>query len=147
MNQRYFTQWSGQFYVAYELTKRGYTVTFTLGTAQNTDLTAISPKGKTFRIEVKSLKKDNYWFFKYPTLTSEDDFWFFVITGEIGDSPSIAIMSGAEVKREWEYCYDYDCRHNPSNLRYDKFKYSLWGIKQGVMKKYRERIGWNMLPK
>jgi hypothetical protein len=55
------TQWAGQFYVAAELARREYIVTFTLGNVPRTDLIATSPAGKSFRIECKSQKSSNFW--------------------------------------------------------------------------------------
>ena len=36
--KRYCVQWAAQFFVAAELTRRGYIVSFTLGNAPETDL-------------------------------------------------------------------------------------------------------------
>lgn len=58
MRKQEISQWSGQFFVAAELTRRGYRVSFTLGTAPSTDLVAISPKGEQFKVEVKTKRKE-----------------------------------------------------------------------------------------
>lgn len=52
-SKRYQTQWAGQFYVAAELTRRGYIVSFTLGNAPTTDLLARVPEGEAFSVEVQ----------------------------------------------------------------------------------------------
>lgn len=56
------TQWATQFLVAAELTRRGYTVSFTMG--NNTpiaDLMVGAPSGKQFWIDVKGLSSKNAW--------------------------------------------------------------------------------------
>ena len=58
-------QWAAQFAVASELCKRGYEVAFTLG--HNTplaDLMVISPRRKSFLIDVKGLSGRNPWILK-----------------------------------------------------------------------------------
>ncbi|HEX4125732.1 MAG TPA: hypothetical protein VHY37_13480 [Tepidisphaeraceae bacterium] len=57
------TQWTGQFGVAYELSRRGYLVTFTLGNAPAVDLICRSPQGVTFSVQVKALSSKNYFLF------------------------------------------------------------------------------------
>src|ERR1035437_4822615 len=74
----YNTQWAGQFFVADELTRRGYRVSFTLGNSPQTDLNVISPKGKSFRVEVKSQKSKNFWIVKKHDLL-EDHYYIFVL--------------------------------------------------------------------
>lgn len=59
------SQWSGQFFVAGELTRRGYWVSIPLGNAPSTDIIAVSPKGEHFRVEVKTKTLDRYsWWIK-----------------------------------------------------------------------------------
>jgi hypothetical protein len=55
------TQWAAQFAVASELCKRGYQIALTMGNHPTVDLMAISPKGKSFKIDVKGLYKENFW--------------------------------------------------------------------------------------
>ena len=63
-NKRYLTQWGAQFYVAAELSRRNYLVTFTFGNAPTTDLLVVSPNEKAFRVEVKGQKTHNFWLIK-----------------------------------------------------------------------------------
>ena len=53
MSSSYSTQWVAQFYVAAELTKKGYIVAFTLGNAPSTDILVSTPTENNFRVEVK----------------------------------------------------------------------------------------------
>ena len=47
MSERTKSQWSGQFFTAGELTRRGYWVSIPLGNAPSTDIIAVSPFGET----------------------------------------------------------------------------------------------------
>ena len=77
----YDTQWAGQFYVAYELCIRGYRIALTHGNMPQTDIIAVSPNGKSFRVEVKSMKDKNFW--RYKRREIEDDiYYFFVVSNE-----------------------------------------------------------------
>lgn len=51
---RFQTQWSGQFGVAHEMTRRGYLVSFTMGNAPAIDLLCRSPKDQDFSLQVKT---------------------------------------------------------------------------------------------
>jgi len=61
MKKNYQTQWAAQFYVAAELTRRGYLATFTLGNAPEVDLLCVSPSDEHFNIDVKGLSSKNFW--------------------------------------------------------------------------------------
>lgn len=52
----YWTQWAGQYGVAYELTLRGHLVAFTMGNAPARDLLCHSPRGVPFSVQVKSAR-------------------------------------------------------------------------------------------
>lgn len=58
---RYKTQWSTQFFVAAELTRRGYLVSLTFGNAAITDLLVQSPRGVNFTIDVKGQSNRSFW--------------------------------------------------------------------------------------
>jgi hypothetical protein len=55
------TQWAAQFAVASELCKRGYEVAFTMGNHPLVDLMVISPKNRSFLVDVKGLHRKNFW--------------------------------------------------------------------------------------
>jgi hypothetical protein len=55
------TQWAAQFAVASELCKLDYGVALTLGNHPAVDLLVVSPRNKTFQIDVKGLYRPNYW--------------------------------------------------------------------------------------
>jgi hypothetical protein len=55
------TQWTAQFAVASELSKRGYQVALTLGNHPTVDLMVVSPSGKHFLVDVKGQYSRNFW--------------------------------------------------------------------------------------
>jgi len=96
----YFTQWASQFYVAAELTRRGYLVSLTLGNAPSVDLLVVSPSGKQFMVDVKGLRRRNWWITGRP---KEDIFYILVYVPEdVEKSPRFFIMTSSEVKSEVE---------------------------------------------
>ena len=58
---RYRTQWAAQFYVAAELTRRGYLTALTFGNAALSDLLVQSPQGHAFTVDVKGQSTRNFW--------------------------------------------------------------------------------------
>jgi len=110
--QSYNTQWAGQFFVAAELTRRGYRVSFTLGNCPQTDLMVVSPNGKPFRVEVKSQKSKNFWIVKKHDLM-EDHFYVFVLIPETSP-PEYHIMTCKDMLRLMqEYADHMGERYDP----------------------------------
>jgi hypothetical protein len=101
---RYSTQWAGQFYVAAELCKREFLVSFPLGNARETDLVVKSPKGMAFRVEVKTQRTENFWRYKQRD-ASEDLFYIFVYLNEIEQAPKFYILSSKEARSEFDAYY------------------------------------------
>jgi len=78
--KNYQTQWSGQFGVAHELTRRGYLVTFTTGNAPAADLLCESPSGAAFSVQVKSLSSKTYFLYQATLLEPNPSrFFLFVL--------------------------------------------------------------------
>lgn len=75
---RYHTQWAAQFFVAAELSRRGYLVSLTHGNAPTADLLVESPKGIPFPVEVKGQRTKGYWLIKPPTRPLENRFYVLV---------------------------------------------------------------------
>jgi hypothetical protein len=84
---RHYTQWAGQFYVAAELSRRGYIVSFTFGNAPMTDLHATSPSKESFRIECKTLSSiRSSWMVGNPdTLPAAKDLFFVLVYVPLDD--------------------------------------------------------------
>lgn len=62
--KRYRTQWASQFFVAAELTRRGYLVSLTFGNAPVADLLVVSPSEREFMVDVKGQSTKNFWLFQ-----------------------------------------------------------------------------------
>lgn len=118
---RYSTQWAGQFYVAAELCKREFLVSFTLGNAEQTDLMVKSPNGKSFRVEVKTQRTVNFWRYRHRA-ASEDLFYIFVYLGEIEQNPRFYILTSEQAMIEWEKYYEEQKHKKPST------KYTDYGL-------------------
>jgi hypothetical protein len=78
MNKRYKTQWTGQFAVAAELTRRGYLVAIPLGNLPARDLQCESPSGKSFSVQVKSLSSKTFFPLQKNFLEKEKKNLYFV---------------------------------------------------------------------
>ncbi len=118
--------------VARLLAEKGYIATIVRGNAPETDILARVPNGKSFSVEVKSMKKENTWRFKKPTQNT--DFWFFVITDS--KEPIISIMTGEEVSKEWADYYQKSCE---KRKRYNKIKIPENSTRLGTDKKTIQR--------
>lgn len=94
---RYQTQWASQFYVAAELTRRGYLVAFTLGNAPRTDLLATSPSGHCFRVEVKGQATGNFWLIRRHD-PDPDHYYVLTYLPKEG-SPDFFILTSGEVQQ------------------------------------------------
>ena len=100
MRKQEISQWSGQFFVAAELTRRGYRVSFTLGTVPSTDLVAISPKGKLIKVEVKTVRKEgSSWIVR--KVPKDDDLYYVLAVSRPKDNfpaPKFWILTSHEIK-------------------------------------------------
>jgi hypothetical protein len=134
---RYHTQWAAQFYVAAELTRRGYLIALTLGNAKATDLLVSSDSGKHFRVEVKGQSKRNFWL--YERVEPRDDlFYIFVAIGKVGEHPRFNVLSSAEAMTEYD---EYKRAYPPA--QWEKWK-GWWGMKWQTAFKYENQ--WEKLP-
>lgn len=130
----YDTQWTGQFYVAYELCRRGYRIALTHGNMPQTDIIAVSPGGVSFRIEVKSMKAANFWRYKKHEV-EEDIFYFFVIANKKLKIPRVSILSSQEAMTEYD---NYKNAHPTSRQE------GQWGALDTTIRKYVDQ--WEKLP-
>ncbi len=100
MRKREISQWSGQFFAAGELARRGYRVSFSLGNAPSTDLTAVSAKGYQFKVEVKTVRKyGNSWLVK--RVPRDSDLYYMLVVSRPKEDfppPMFWILSAREVK-------------------------------------------------
>ena len=100
---RWFTQWAAQFYVAAELTRRGYLVSLTFGHAPRVDIFAESPSGIPFMVDVKGLRSPNWWLIGRKPEPSEELFYILVyVPRNTEENPRFFIMTSSEVLEEIE---------------------------------------------
>lgn len=105
MQKRYFTQWTAQFYAAAEMSRRGYLVALTLGNAPTSDLLVYSPKGKSFRVQVKGLSSHTSWLVQNVDKKDKDLVWILVRIPE-GESARFFILNNREMKKGWRTADD-----------------------------------------
>lgn len=86
---------AGEYFMASILSAHGFTTTITLGRAEAYDIIAISPKGKTVKIQVKTAwAKTNSWRLdiKNENVFHDDFFYAFVRLNEMKSSPDYWII-------------------------------------------------------
>lgn len=131
----YQTQWAAQFYVAAELSRRGYMVALTLGNAPRTDLMATSPSGKCLRVEVKGQATKNFWIVRRHPI-DPDHFYFFVFLPKSG-SPEFFVLTCEEVQALRE---EYAVRMRENG----RYRDDLGGLNWTTPFPHRDR--WDKLP-
>lgn len=100
MDEKTKSQWSGQFFVAGELTRRGYWVSIPLGNAPSTDIVAVSPKGEHFRVEVKTKAQDSSSWWIKDVRTNSSLFYVLVLRGQGDDyhPPKYWVVESRKIK-------------------------------------------------
>jgi len=95
-----------EYFVAAELTRRGYVVAMPPGNFTGTDLFVESPEGAIFGIEVKSLRKSNFWLIKDSNVITPR-YHILVFLPE-NQSPQYFLFTPKQMKAEkdkyWEGC-------------------------------------------
>ena len=102
-SRKYQTQWTAQFYVAAELTRRGYLVAFTLGNAPGTDLLVTDPDGEThFRVDVKGQSTRNFWLVQNRWI--EEDLYYVLVylPRKLKEHPRFFVLSCSEMMEKRE---------------------------------------------
>jgi tetratricopeptide (TPR) repeat protein len=137
-SKRYQTQWAAQFYVAAELTRRGYLVSLTLGNAPGADLLVVSPMGKHFEVDVKGLSSRTFWLIQRRE-PSDELFFVLVYLPKNHQPPQFYIVSSEELmgKRD-EYRQHIETTGG-------SYREDLGGINWGTALDYQDR--WDTLPK
>jgi hypothetical protein len=93
---------SGELFVAAELLKRRFQASVTFGNAKGIDLLAHNPvTNKTFAIQVKSLRKKNYFLIKHSSIKI-DHIYVFVILNGPKEPVQYFIVPGGFLKNEPE---------------------------------------------
>lgn len=138
-SKRYQTQWATQFYVAAELTRRGYLVSLTLGNAPVADLLVVSPEQEQFMIDVKGQSTKNFWLIQ--RRESQDGLFFVLVylPKDYDEPPKFYILSSTELMRERE---EYKHHIESTSGKYDD---KMGGINWKTAFDYENR--WDTLPR
>ncbi len=83
---------AGEYFIASVLSSKGYIATITLGRAEGYDIIAVSPNGKTIKIQVKTAWYNNYSFRLSPKDTKKRNLDYFY-----------AFVTLKENKKLWDY--------------------------------------------
>lgn len=86
---------TGEYFVASILSKHDFITTITLGRAESYDIIAVSPKGKTVKIQVKTAwTKTKRWILnkKHEDKIAEDFFYAFIALNEGKEFPEFWIV-------------------------------------------------------
>lgn len=96
---------SGEFFVAAELAKRNFQVALTLGNAKGIDLYATNQiTGRSFEIEVKTLRQRNCFTLNFQRVRAEKVF-VFVYLNPNDVSPDFFILKGEEILEDPKHYY------------------------------------------
>jgi len=137
-SRKYQTQWAAQFYVAAELTRRGYLVSLTLGNAPVADLLVVSPKQHHFRVDVKGQSTKNFWLIQRGE-PCEDLYFVLVYLPKDNESPRLFVLSSAELmKRREEYKQHIESIGG-------KYKDEMGGVNWTTAFEYEDH--WDILPR
>lgn len=128
---------SGEYFVAGELERQGFTVAVPMSNTQNFDILAINRvSNKQYAIQVKTTKyKKKKWLLgkKNETLVDDNIFYIFVALNDL-DIPQYHIVSSRVVSKtiiknhkEWLNAVGkHGQKHNDNNLRYFEDKEDLY---------------------
>jgi hypothetical protein len=93
---------AGELFVAAELLKRGLQASVTFGNAKAIDLFACHPEtDRTFSIEVKTLRKKNYFLLSH-TAVKPERIYVFVLLNGIDEAVEYFIVPGKRLRSEPE---------------------------------------------
>lgn len=103
---------AAEFFVAGELSRRGYAVAMPPGNMACTDLLVESPSGNIFGVEIKNLRGPNCWLIKDSPV---EDSRYYVLVFLPKDKPvEYFILQPAEMKQEkadyWQKCWERGVR-------------------------------------
>jgi len=146
MRKHYKTQWSGQFGVAHELTRRGYLVTFTTGNAPAADLLCESPTGVAFSVQVKSLSSKTYFLYQKSLLEPNVSrfFVFVLVPPSLSKRPEYFVLSNQQFRQVVEEQEEL-LRESEKRRGKPYAKFSL-GINYGTLARHDFLDAWENLP-
>ena len=101
--ETYHTQWAAQFAIAAELSRRGYTVALTLGSAKTLDIICTAPSGSPFKVEAKGTTNPEFIRTKKIVLEMElqQDLFLIVALVPGGEAPfRFFVLTHEDVRQE-----------------------------------------------
>ena len=135
-SKKHQTQWAAQFFVAAELTRRGYLTALTLGNAPAVDLLVISPKGVQFAVDVKGQSTRNFWLLQ--NREGKEGMFYILVHVPPQEPPQFFIMGSRVLMKERE---DYK-KHIDGTT--GKYRDDLGGINWGTALAHKD--AWSVLP-
>jgi hypothetical protein len=138
-SKRFQTHWTAQFYVAAELTRRGYQVALPSVKERGTNLFVTTPDGNTqFEVEVKGLSAHSFWLVEKRDSVANLYYVLVYLPGNVAKSPQFFVLSGAEMmKKRAEY------RTHIESIG-GKYRDDMGGINWSTPFPFENR--WNILP-
>lgn len=98
------TNLAGEFFVAAELSKRGFIVALTLGNAKEVDILIRTSNDKNIAVQVKALKKLDCFDLAVDKVKNEI-IYVFVSLNNIGQIPDFYILKGSDLLESQEHFY------------------------------------------
>lgn len=135
-NLKYKTQWAAQFYVAAELTRRGFLVSLTFGNAPVSDLLVRTLSDNHFSVDVKGQSTRNFWLIQRRDILL-NHFFILVYLPKGNMPPEYYIMSSAELMKKRE-------EYKENVVHRGKYRDELGGINWSTALQYKDN--WDALP-
>ncbi len=143
--KRYSVQWAAQFFVAAELTRKGYIISFTLGNAPETDLHVSNIDSSIqFRVDVKGHSKKNFWEIKFKE--PKEDLYYILVDVFLDsmNQPIYYILTSKEIMQEWKDYRKHIVKQRRQTGKEPPPDDWRWGIRHTQAEKYKNR--WDKLP-
>jgi hypothetical protein len=134
---RYKTQWATQFFVAAELTRRGYLVSLTFGNAAVTDLLVQSPNGVKFTVDVKGQSTRSFWIIQRRPKDPEHYFVLVYLPPQLAAPRYFVVSCDDLMRKRGEY--------EKASKRRGKYRDDLGGMNWTTAYEYEDK--WDALPK
>jgi hypothetical protein len=134
---RYQTQWAAQFYVAAELTRRGYLTAMTFGNAPRSDLLVRSPHGQSFTVDVKGQSTRNFWLVQRREADA-NHYFVLVYLPPHCQPPQFFVLSSGQLM---EYRSEYEAASKARG----KYRDDLGGMNWATALPHRDQ--WDVFPR
>ncbi len=127
---------AGEFLVAGELSRRGYSVSITMGNAKAIDIFACTQEGKTIRVDVKASRYKTSW----PVGNIDEDLYYIFVYLQDKDRLIRESINSINTPPEYFIVPRKDINSNQLVVHWK----NMSGIKSSSLKEYKEK--WDELP-